>query len=104
MWPGIFTTAAARATAAPATAGSPALRRRWMIVEGSIRREVSEIEYRSALASCDRIEVARYPNEDVVTHLCYRTRSAGPASAPGEVASVAVLRRRASVKPDPLLA
>ncbi len=65
MWPGLFTPAPA--------ADLRTLRWRWMIVEGSIRREVSEIEYWSVLASCDRIEVARSPGEDVVTRFCYGT-------------------------------
>ncbi len=75
MWPPIFA-AAATPRPSPAPTGPPAtVRRRWMIVDDTVRREVDEAEYRSALASCSRVEVARYPHEDIITHLCYRTPS-----------------------------
>jgi hypothetical protein len=66
MWPLRLGSAATRALVA-----GP-LRRRWIIVEDAVRREVDETEYRSALASCNRIEVARDPHADVVTSLCFR--------------------------------
>jgi hypothetical protein len=74
MWPPVFAVGTPRAITAAAPSPAP-LRRRWMIVDETVRREVSESEYRSALASCDRVEAAHYPHEDVVTHLCYRSRS-----------------------------
>jgi hypothetical protein len=74
MWPPVFTAMTTRTQPVPTASPTP-LRRRWMIVDDNVRREVDEAEYRDALASCDRIEVAHYPHEDVVTHLCYRTPS-----------------------------
>lgn len=74
MWPPTSANPPARVTARPAPAAI-AIRRRWMIVDQSIRREVQEAEYRAALASCERIEVAHYPDEDVVTYLCFRAKS-----------------------------
>jgi hypothetical protein len=74
MWPPVFAAVSQRDVPV-ATASPIPLRRRWMIVDETVRREVSEAEYRAALASCNRVEVAHYPNEDVVTHLCYRARS-----------------------------
>jgi len=45
---------------------------RWIIVDGSARHEVSERDFRGALGTCARIEVARYPHDPWVTHICYR--------------------------------
>ncbi|GAC1425321.1 MAG: hypothetical protein NVSMB64_32370 [Candidatus Velthaea sp.] len=67
MWPPV-SFAAAKPIALVATA----IRERWIIVDGSVRREVSERDFRGALGTCARIEVARYPHDDVVTHICYR--------------------------------
>jgi hypothetical protein len=53
---------------------SAAPRRRWLIVDENLRREVAEREYVAALASCDRVEVAHFTHEDVITHVCYRTK------------------------------
>jgi len=76
MWPPIFITAAPARAAHPKPAPTPLpVRRRWMIVEDNVRREVEEREYRDALASCNQVEVAHYPHEEVITHLCYRTKS-----------------------------
>ncbi len=76
MWPPIFITAAPAHVARPTPAPTPPpIRRRWMIVEDNVRREVEEREYGAALASCNGVEVARYPHEEVITHLCYRTKS-----------------------------
>lgn len=75
MWPPVFTIAAARQPESAVSASPLPLRRRWMIVDETVRREVSEAEYRAALESCDRVEVAHYPQEDIVTHLCYRAHS-----------------------------
>jgi hypothetical protein len=51
------------------------MRRRWMIVDDTVRREVTQAEYRAALQSSSRVEVAHFPHEDVLTHFCYRVRS-----------------------------
>jgi hypothetical protein len=72
MWPPVFTTVAAHD--ANPTGGTPAatpLRRRWMIVEGSARHDVSEAEYRQALEACHRIEIAHFERNDVITYVCY---------------------------------
>lgn len=73
MWPPIFTAAPAH----PAVAATPlaaAARRRWLIVDENLRREVDEREYTAALGSCDQVEVVHYPHEDVITHMCYRAK------------------------------
>ena len=67
MWPAI-----AIAGAHPARAVTTNVHDRWIIVDGSVRREVSERDFRGALGTCARIEVARYPHDDAVTHICYR--------------------------------
>lgn len=67
IWPPIFL-----ATSASKSAPEAPGRQRWVIVEGSIRRDVTEHEYRAVLGSCERIEVVRYPHDDAVTHVCYR--------------------------------
>jgi hypothetical protein len=64
MWPLVLGT--------PGAAGS-AVRRRWIIVDDTVRHEVDESEYRSALASCLRVEIARDPQADIVINLCFRT-------------------------------
>jgi len=74
MWPPVFAAATTRANPGGTATPLP-VRRRWLIIDDTVRREVDETEYRDALASCDRVEVAHYPHEDVVTHLCYRARS-----------------------------
>jgi hypothetical protein len=66
VWPPTFIAT----TAAPSP--SPDARERWVVVDGSIRRNVDEREYLSELASCRRIEVIRYPHDSYVTHVCYR--------------------------------
>jgi hypothetical protein len=66
MWPPVFAVTAPRAVT-PASASPIPLRRRLMIIDETVRREVSEAEYRAALESCSRVEVAHYPSEDVVT-------------------------------------
>jgi hypothetical protein len=66
VWPPTFQIAVVNASAATTNP------ERWIIVDGAIRRDVSERDFRDALASCARIEVVRYPHEDFVTHICYR--------------------------------
>ncbi len=73
MWPPTFSAGPAPAPATPAPV-SAAPRRRWLIVDENLRREVAEREYVAALASCDRVEVAHFTHEDVITHVCYRTK------------------------------
>ncbi len=71
MWPPLLT---GTATPTPVPLRSPAPpQRRWLIVDGSVRRIVAEAEFREALVGCDRIEVVHYPHTDVETHLCYRS-------------------------------
>jgi hypothetical protein len=65
------------AASAPAPARSPAPGPahpgvRYAIVEGGVRREVTEHDYRTTVAACSKIEVIRYPGETVVTNVCYR--------------------------------
>jgi hypothetical protein len=45
---------------------------RYAIVEGGVRREVTEHDYRTTVAACSKIEMIRYPGETVVTNVCYR--------------------------------
>jgi hypothetical protein len=45
---------------------------RYAVVDGGIRRLVTEREYRTNVAGCSKIEVIRYPGETVVTNVCYR--------------------------------
>jgi hypothetical protein len=79
MWPPVFTVAVTHAPVPWASASPSALliavRRRWMIVDDTVRREVTQAEYQAALESCSRVEVAHFPREDVLTHFCYRGRS-----------------------------
>jgi len=65
------------AASAPAPARSPAAAParpgvRYAVVDGGVRREVTEREYRTTVASCSKIEVIRYPGETIVTNVCYR--------------------------------
>ncbi len=65
------------AASAPAPASSPAPIParpgvRYAVVDGGVRREVTEREYRTTVASCSKIEVIRYPGETIVTNVCYR--------------------------------
>jgi hypothetical protein len=60
---------------APASSPTPAAVRpgvRYAVVDGGIRRLVSEREYRATVVSCSKIEVIRYPGETIVTNVCYR--------------------------------
>ncbi len=79
MWPPVFTMAVAREPAPGASASPSAIhlpkRRRWMIVDDTVRREVTQAEYQAALESCSRVEVAHFPRENVLTHFCYREHS-----------------------------
>jgi hypothetical protein len=68
MWPLMF---GAPVHALPAAAAAPG-RRRWVIVDASVRREVDETEYAAALASCGRVEQDRDPHDGIVTHVGYR--------------------------------
>jgi hypothetical protein len=74
MWPPIFTAAPAQPAATATPLATAAARRRWLIVDENLRREVDEREYTAALGSCDRVEVVHYPHEDVITHMCYRPK------------------------------
>jgi hypothetical protein len=70
MWPPLLADAP---TPAPIPRRSPeALQRQWLIVDGTVRRLVAEVEFRAALVGCDRLEVVRYPHSDIETHICYR--------------------------------
>jgi hypothetical protein len=67
------------AASAPAPASSPAPAPaparpgvRYAVVDGGIRRLVTEREYRTTVTNCSKIEVIRYPGETVVTNVCYR--------------------------------
>ena len=64
MWPELLGTAM---PAGKRDAAATALRRRWVIVDETVRREVDESEYRAALASCSRVEVTRDPQAGIVT-------------------------------------
>jgi hypothetical protein len=67
-WPAASAPAPARSPApAPARPGV-----RYAVVDGGVRREVTEREYRTTVASCSKIEVIRYPGETIVTNVCYR--------------------------------
>ena len=63
MWPLLLGTVAAR----PNIATDGPVRRRWIIVDETVRREVDEGEYRAALGSCSRVEVTRDGQAAVVT-------------------------------------
>jgi len=67
LWPQMF-------IAAPVSraAMSSASRQRWVIVDGTVRLDVTESEFTDALKTCERIEVVRYQHDDAVTHICYR--------------------------------
>ncbi len=59
----------------PANSPAPAPARpgvRYAVVDGGIRRLVTEREYRETVAGCTKIEVIRYPGETIVTNVCYR--------------------------------
>jgi hypothetical protein len=66
MWPLLFGPATPAGNPRPAALALP-MRRRWAIVEETVRREVDEAEYRAALASCSRVEVTRDPQAGIVT-------------------------------------
>jgi len=67
-WP-----AASAPVPGPSPAPSPARpAARYAIVDGDVRRIVSEREFRTTVSSCIRIEVIHYPGETIVTNLCYR--------------------------------
>jgi len=60
---------------APARSSAPTPARpgvRYAIVEGNVRRIVSEHEYRATVPTCSKIEVLHYPGETIVTNVCYR--------------------------------
>jgi len=76
FWAPPFTTAVPFTVSARTERPVPAVARRWLIVEAGLRLEVDESTYLAALPTCERIEVARYPHESVVTHLCYRNLNA----------------------------
>jgi hypothetical protein len=71
MWPLVLRTAVTQAVPPETASGSP-VRRRWLIVDETVRREVDESEFQAALLSCSRVEMIRDPNDDVVTTLCCR--------------------------------
>ena len=73
MWPSTFA-APSRPLTLP-TAAPRVPRRRWMIVDRNVHREVGENEYLASLASCERVEVASYPGDDAVISFCYRGQS-----------------------------
>lgn len=60
------------AASSPAPSPSPSPTVRYAVVDGGIRRLVTEREYRTNVAGCSKIEVIRYPGETVVTNVCYR--------------------------------
>lgn len=70
MWPLLLDAAVPAGRLADARSAIPL--RRWVIVEEAVRREVDEVEYRAALASCARVEVTRDPHAGIVT-TAYRT-------------------------------
>jgi len=49
-----------------------ASRQRWVIVDGTVRLDVTESDFQAALPSCARVEVVRYDHDDAITHVCYR--------------------------------
>jgi len=49
-----------------------ASRQRWVIVDGTVRLDVTEADFQAALPTCVRVEVVRYEHDDAITHVCYR--------------------------------
>jgi hypothetical protein len=72
MWPLLLATAVGAGSPKGAPTAIP-VRRRWVIVDESVRREVDESEYRAVLGSCSRVEVTRDSRSGIVT-TGYRTR------------------------------
>ncbi|GAC1418308.1 MAG: hypothetical protein NVSMB5_09660 [Candidatus Velthaea sp.] len=67
MWP-----PASYAAAQPCTIVDSAIPQRWIVVDGSVRREVSERDFRGALGTSARVVIERYASDEVITHICYR--------------------------------
>ncbi len=68
-WPSAASAPAPVSSPAPSPARSGV---RYAVVDGGVRRAVTEREYRTTVASCSKIEVIRYHGEAVVTNVCYR--------------------------------
>lgn len=68
MWPAVWS----ERSQSPAETGAK-IPERWVIVDGTARREVSERDFRGALGACTRVVVGRCPaDDDTITHIAYR--------------------------------
>jgi hypothetical protein len=68
LWPQMFIAA----PVSRAAVSSSLSRQRWVIVDGTVRLEVTAADFVAALEHCRRVEVLRYPHDDAVTNVCYR--------------------------------